>query len=75
MEPTYEDKGYKWFYNHGTGLGEIQVDAGMLTDRPVCLVMQGAEAKAFNEADPKNHGPMIEHQWKVYQAKLAGGRR
>lgn len=69
MEPTYEGQGYKWFYNDATGLGEIQVDTGVLTDRPICLTVQGTQAKAFDEADPVNHGPMISHQWKIYQAK------
>ena len=75
MESTYEGPTYKWFYNEATGFGEIQVDSGVLIDRLICLVVQGVEAKAFNEANPANHGPMIEYQWKVYQAKLNAGRR
>lgn len=69
---TIEGNRYKWIYNDGTGLGEIQVEAGALCDQRVCMAIAGSEARTFHNTDPSQHGPMIQHHWTIYQAKRAG---
>ena len=74
-EPIFKGKGYEWFYNDSTGLGEIQVQPGVLCDAQVSIALQGEDAVAFNGAEPANHGPMIQHHWKILQAKRANRSR
>ncbi len=69
--PTFEGKGYKWFYNDGTHLGEIQVDAGVLADRKIFLALQGDEADAFNDSLAEHRGTLITAHFERYKAWLA----
>jgi hypothetical protein len=69
-----EGNRYKWIYNDSTGLGEIQVEAGVLCDQKIYIALQGDTALAFHNTDPAQHGPMIQQEWIKYQAKRASRR-
>ena len=70
-EPAFKGKGYMWFYNDSTRLGEIQLDAGVLADRKVSLALQGDEANAFHSSPPEHRGTLITAHFERYKAWLA----
>lgn len=70
-----EGKGWRWLFNDSTGMGEIQVDAGVLTDKAVDIALDGEDAQMFNNSKPGEHGSRIQHHWKVLQAKRANRSR
>ena len=67
-----EGKSWRWVFNDRTGLGEIQVQAGVLTDKAVTIALGGEDAEAFQGSAPGDRGTKIRHHWKVLQAKRAG---
>lgn len=74
-EPRYQGRGFRWYYNENTRLGEIQLDAGFITQRSDVIAMSDEKAEQFDKADDAAKVEIIKSEYTLLQQKRAARRR